>query len=79
METVTRLDITNPEHIIYVHGELSITVFGGIRLEGLDRMRTTLKIQAELLSIKFVGRLTNNNYWGFLYGWAEYQKRGLRK
>ncbi len=29
----------------YVDGELSITVLGGVRLEGLDRMRVTLKIE----------------------------------
>jgi hypothetical protein len=37
------LDITNAEHITYKHGGTEITVLGGIRLEGLDRMRTTLK------------------------------------
>lgn len=49
MET---LDITNPEHIAFAHGEIQITVLGGIRLEGLDRMRTTLKIQVEHLSVR---------------------------
>lgn len=46
------LDITNAEHIGYAYGGIEITVLGGIRLEGLDRMRTTLKIQVEHLSIR---------------------------
>jgi hypothetical protein len=46
------LDTTNPEHIHYQQGALDITILGGIRLEGLDRMRVTLKIQVEHLSIR---------------------------
>jgi hypothetical protein len=53
METLTRkLDTTNPDHIRYQQGALDITILGGIRLEGLDRMRVTLKIQVEHLSIR---------------------------
>jgi hypothetical protein len=53
METPKRsLDITNAEHIGYKYGGIEITVLGGIRLEGLDRMRVTLKIQVEHLSIR---------------------------
>lgn len=39
-----KIDTQNPEAIIYNTEELSFTVLGGIRLEGLDRMRVTLKI-----------------------------------
>lgn len=46
------LDITNAEHIGYRHGGIEIAVLGGVRLEGLDRMRTTLKIQVEHLNIR---------------------------
>ncbi len=46
------LDITNAEHIGYKYGGIEITVLGGIRLEGLDRMRTTLKVQVEHLSLR---------------------------
>lgn len=46
------LDITNAEHINYKYGGIEITVLGGIRLEGLDRMRTTLKVQVEHLSLR---------------------------
>lgn len=35
---------TNPEHLIYDNAFLNIEVLGGIRLEGLDRMRVTLKV-----------------------------------
>lgn len=39
------LDTTNADHMLFNHGLLEITILGGIRLEGLDRMRTTLKIR----------------------------------
>lgn len=53
MDTPKRsLDITNAEHIGYRQGGIEMTVLGGIRLEGLDRMRTTLKIQVEHLSLR---------------------------
>ncbi|MAE82080.1 MAG: hypothetical protein CMB80_05045 [Flammeovirgaceae bacterium] len=42
-----KLDTTNAEHIIYQHPPLDIAVLGGVRLEGLDRMRVTLKVQVE--------------------------------
>jgi hypothetical protein len=48
----TKLDVSNPEHINYAFQELKISVLGGIRLEGLDRMRTTQKIQWMHLSIR---------------------------
>ena len=41
------LDISNPDCLTYDHSPLAITVLGGIRLEGLDRMRATLKIKTE--------------------------------
>jgi len=53
METAKRsLDVTNAEHIGYKYGGIEITVLGGIRLEGLDRMRATLKVQVEHLSLR---------------------------
>ena len=39
------LTTTNPDHLTYAQGMLDIAVLGGIRLEGLDRMRVTLKIK----------------------------------
>ncbi len=35
---------TNPQHLVYQDATFTIDVLGGIRLEGLDRMRCTLKI-----------------------------------
>ena len=40
-----RFDASNPEHLRYDCDLLEIAVLGGIRMEGLDSMRTTLKIQ----------------------------------
>lgn len=39
------LDIENPEQLIYNNEILCLTVLGGVRLDGLDRMRVTLKIE----------------------------------
>jgi len=55
------LDITNAEHIIYRQGVIQVTVLGGIRLEGLDRLRVTLKIQVEHLAIRHNLDLYNDN------------------
>jgi hypothetical protein len=46
------LDTTNAKHITYKKPLLEITILGGIRLDGLDRLRTTLKIQVEHLAIR---------------------------
>jgi hypothetical protein len=34
----------NTDHLIYANAFFNIEVLGGIRLEGLDRMRVTLKV-----------------------------------
>lgn len=34
----------NPELLIYTEGKLHVTVLGGIRLTGLDRLKVTLKL-----------------------------------
>ena len=36
---------TNPDHFIYENDLLCIEVLGGIKVEGLDRMRVTLKAE----------------------------------
>jgi DNA primase len=43
--TGNQLITTNPELLIYDTGELVITVLGGIKLTGLDRLRVTLKVE----------------------------------
>jgi len=40
-----KLITANPELLVYDRGELVITVLGGIKLTGLDRMRVTLKVE----------------------------------
>jgi hypothetical protein len=52
-----KIDTTNPEAITYCTEELGITILGGVRLEGLDRMRVTLKI--EIINRKFEHYLNN--------------------
>jgi DNA primase len=40
-----RLITANPELLVYDSGELLITVLGGIKLTGLDRMKVTVKVE----------------------------------
>ncbi len=46
------LDTTNPDHILYEHEMIEIAILGGIRTDMLDRMRVTLKIKVEHLSLR---------------------------
>ncbi|MGB0429699.1 MAG: hypothetical protein ACPGLV_04435 [Bacteroidia bacterium] len=41
----------NPESLVYQNKILKLTVLGGIKLEGLDRMRATLKIELKNTSV----------------------------
>jgi DNA primase len=43
--TTGKLITANPELLVYDNCELLITVLGGIKLTGLDRMRVTLKVE----------------------------------
>jgi len=52
-----KINTTNPEAITYSTEELCYTILGGIRLEGLDRLRVTIKI--EVVNRKFVHYLNN--------------------
>ena len=38
-------DSVNPDQLLYKNEILDITVLGGIKIEGLDRMRVTLKVE----------------------------------
>ena len=42
---MNNLQSDNPDQLIYDNEELELTILGGIRLEGLDRMRVTVKVQ----------------------------------
>ena len=46
-----KFNITNPESLIYQNEILQLTVLGGIKLDGLDRMRATLKIELKNSSV----------------------------
>lgn len=41
----TTLNTSNPEYITWEYQQVQVSILGGIRIEGLDRMRVTLKIQ----------------------------------
>ena len=41
----SKLNITNPELLIYDNGELYVEILGGIKMAGLDRMKVTLKVR----------------------------------
>ncbi|MEQ9405022.1 MAG: hypothetical protein RIM99_15625 [Cyclobacteriaceae bacterium] len=56
-----KLNTSNKDHITYQHPPMDIAILGGIRLEGLDRMRVTLKIKVEHLSIRHNLDLYNDN------------------
>ena len=43
--TLDKLDTTNSELLTYTTAEVRITILGGIRITGLDRMKVTLKIE----------------------------------
>jgi hypothetical protein len=55
--TDNKINIANPEAITYATEEIAYTILGGIRLEGLDRLRVTIKI--EVVNRKFVHYLNN--------------------
>ena len=57
MEEKTKINSTNSESITYTTEELNFTILGGIKLEGLDRLRVTLKI--EVANRKFKHYLNN--------------------
>ena len=46
-----QLTTTNPENLIYEHEILKVTVLGGIKLEGLDRLRVTIKLELKGTSV----------------------------
>jgi len=50
--TQTTFTTDNAQHLIYENGILRIEILGGIKLDGLDRLRVTLKIQVEHLTLR---------------------------
>jgi hypothetical protein len=45
MATDNKIDTTNPNAITYITEELGFTILGGIRMDGLDRLRVTIRIE----------------------------------
>ena len=52
-----KINVSNPEAIIYTTEELGFTILGGIRIDGLDRLRVTMKI--EVINRKYEHYLNN--------------------
>ncbi len=46
-----KLNYTNPENLIYENDLLKVSVLGGIKLEGLDRLRVTIKLELKGTSL----------------------------
>ena len=42
-----QFDPTNPEAPVFETKQLTITILGGVKLGGLDKLRVTLKIEKE--------------------------------
>ena len=51
MHTDFKINIANPNAITYTTEELGFTILGGIRMDGLDRLRVTIRI--EVISRRF--------------------------
>ncbi len=51
MATENKIDTSNPNAITYCTEELGFTILGGIRMDGLDRLRVTIRI--EVINRKF--------------------------
>jgi hypothetical protein len=45
MATDLKLDTSNPNAITYITEELGFTILGGIRMDGMDRLRVTIRIE----------------------------------
>lgn len=57
----SKLNTTNADHMTYKHPPLDIAILGGVKLEGLDRMRVTLKVKVEHLALRHNLDLYNDN------------------
>ena len=57
MATDLKIDISNPNAITYCTDELGFTILGGIRMDGLDRLRVTIRI--EVVNRKFEHYMNN--------------------
>ena len=56
-----KFDPSNPEHILYQYDVIEVAILGGMRTDILDRMKVTLKVQIESLSLRHTIDLYNHN------------------
>jgi hypothetical protein len=48
LNLTSHLNTENPEMLFYMNGVLNITVLGGIKVTGLDKLRVTLKLESKI-------------------------------
>src|SRR5258708_25451131 len=54
-----QIDTSTPNTITYIPEELGFTILGGIRMDGLDRLRVTIRI--EVINRKFEHYMNNTD------------------
>ncbi|WP_315814230.1 hypothetical protein [Paraflavitalea speifideaquila] len=52
MSNNIELNTENPEYFTWQYEQLQIGILGGLKIEGLDRMRVTLKIEWKQLAVR---------------------------
>ncbi|MDF2188427.1 hypothetical protein [Paraflavitalea sp. CAU 1676] len=52
MSNKTELNTDNPEYFIWQYEQLQIGILGGLKIEEMDRMRVTLKIEWKQLAVR---------------------------
>ena len=57
---LTALKTENREYITWQNQELNFGLLGGVRIEGLERMRVTLKVEYKLQAVRHNLDLYNN-------------------
>ncbi|OQP52811.1 hypothetical protein A4H97_24230 [Niastella yeongjuensis] len=57
----TNLDTTNPAYITWQYQELNFGLLGGLKIEGLERMRVTLKVEHKQQAVRHNLDLYNND------------------
>jgi hypothetical protein len=57
----TNLDTTNPVYLTWSFEQLNIGLLGGFRIEGLERMRVTLKVEYKQQAVRHNLDLYNND------------------
>jgi hypothetical protein len=53
----TELNTVNREYITWQYQELNFGLLGGLKIEGLERMRVTMKVEYRQLAVRHSGEL----------------------